>query len=327
MSNSSIIQVRNLYKTYRAGDVDVHALQGANLDVAKGEFVSIVGASGSGKSTLFNILGALTPPTSGTVRIDGKDLKDLSNAERTKLRRNTVGFVFQKYNLLPTLTTEDNIRIVQFIGDGTTQFTPEFQEILNILGIADRMKYKPRALSGGQQQRVAIARALVNRPAILLADEPTGNLDSQNSKAVLGLLADLNRRLGQTILMITHDQEAASYAGRSIHMRDGQILGSDPFCRCLMCVDGVPPFVRRRSSRLPGWFPRLAGSGRITGLPCPTPKSASPRGLGGVGRVGGCWPTNRPELLLGNVAWKILAISAGAAICWQGRGRPSTKQS
>ena len=224
MSDSPMIQVRNLYKTYRAGDVDVHALRGANLDVAKGEFVSIVGASGSGKSTLFNILGALTSPTSGTVRIDGKDLKDLSNAERTKLRRNTVGFVFQKYNLLPTLTAEDNIRIVQFIGDGATQFIPEFQEILNILGIADRMKHKPRALSGGQQQRVAIARALVNRPAILLADEPTGNLDSQNSKAVLGLLADLNQRLGQTILMITHDQEAASYAGRSIHMRDGQIL-------------------------------------------------------------------------------------------------------
>jgi putative ABC transport system ATP-binding protein len=199
-------------------------LQGANLDVAKGEFVSIVGASGSGKSTLFNILGALTAPTSGTVRIDGKDLNNLSNAERTKLRRNTVGFVFQKYNLLPTLTAEDNIRIVQFIGDGTTQFTPEFQEILNILGIADRMKHKPRALSGGQQQRVAIARALVNRPAILLADEPTGNLDSQNSKAVLGLLADLNQRLGQTILMITHDQEAACYAGRSIRMRDGRIL-------------------------------------------------------------------------------------------------------
>jgi putative ABC transport system ATP-binding protein len=224
MSDSPIIQVRNVYKTYRAGDVDVHALQGANLDVAKGEFLSIVGASGSGKSTLFNILGALTPPTSGKIRIDGKDLEDLSNAERTTLRRHTVGFVFQKYNLLPTLNAEDNIRIVQFIGVGATQFTREFQEILNILGIADRMKHKPRALSGGQQQRVAIARALVNRPAILLADEPTGNLDSQNSKAVLGLLADLNRRLGQTILMITHDQEAASYAGRSIHMRDGQIL-------------------------------------------------------------------------------------------------------
>jgi putative ABC transport system ATP-binding protein len=224
MSDAPIIQVRKLYKTYRTGDVDVHALQGANLDVAKGEFVSIVGASGSGKSTLFNILGALTPPTSGTVTIDGKDLGGLSNAERTKLRRHTVGFVFQKYNLLPTLTAEDNIRIVQFIGHGTTQFSPEFQQILNILGITDRMKHKPRALSGGQQQRVAIARALVNRPAILLADEPTGNLDSQNSKAVLELLADLNQRLGQTILMITHDQEAASWAGRSIRMRDGRIL-------------------------------------------------------------------------------------------------------
>ena len=223
MNETPMIQVLNLYKTYRAGDVDVHALQGANLEVSKGEFVSVVGASGSGKSTLFNILGALTPPTSGIVRINGNDLKDLSSADRTKLRKNTVGFVFQKYNLLPTLTAEDNIRIVQFIANGKMQFSSEFQEILNILGIADRMKHKPRALSGGQQQRVAIARALVNRPAILLADEPTGNLDSQNSTAVLKLLADLNQRLGQTILMITHDQEAASYAGRSIHMRDGQI--------------------------------------------------------------------------------------------------------
>jgi putative ABC transport system ATP-binding protein len=224
MSDSRIVEVHDLYKTYRAGDVDVHALQGANLDVAKGEFVSIVGASGSGKSTLFNILGSLTPPTSGTVRIDGKDLANLSNAERTKLRKSTVGFVFQKYNLLPTLTAEDNIRIVQYIGNRGTEFTPEFQEVLNVLGIADRMKHKPRALSGGQQQRVAIARAIVNGPAILLADEPTGNLDSQNSAAVLNLLKDLNERLGQTILMITHDQEAASHAGRRIHMRDGKVL-------------------------------------------------------------------------------------------------------
>ena len=218
-----MIQVRNLYKTYRTGDVDVHALQGASLDVAKGEFVSIVGASGSGKSTLFNILGTLTPPTSGTVRINGRDLNHLSTAERTEIRKATVGFVFQKYNLLPTLTAEDNIRIVQYIGNRSTEFTPEFLEILAVLGIADRMKHKPRALSGGQQQRVAIARALVNRPAILLADEPTGNLDSKNSAAVLRLLRDLNQRLGQTILMITHDQEAASYAGRSIHMRDGLV--------------------------------------------------------------------------------------------------------
>jgi len=224
MSDSRIVEVHNLYKTYRAGDVDVHALQGANLDVAKGEFVSIVGASGSGKSTLFNVLGSLTPPTSGTVRIDGKDLANLSNAERTKLRKSTVGFVFQKYNLLPTLTAEDNIRIVQYIGNRGTEFTPEFQEVLNVLGIADRMKHKPRALSGGQQQRVAIARAIVNGPAIFLADEPTGNLGSRNSAAVLNLLKDLNERLGQTNLLITHDQEAASHAGRRIHMRDGKVL-------------------------------------------------------------------------------------------------------
>ncbi len=224
MSEAPMIEVRDLNKTYRAGDIDVHALQGANLEIAKGEFVSIAGASGSGKSTLFNILGALTPPTSGTVKIDGKDLAGLSNSERTLLRRNTVGFVFQKYNLLPTLSAEDNIRIVQYIGHRATAFDPEFREVLNILGIADRMQHKPRALSGGQQQRVAIARAIVNGPAILLADEPTGNLDSQNSTAVLNLLSDLNRRLGQTILMITHDQEAASYASRAIHMRDGRIV-------------------------------------------------------------------------------------------------------
>ncbi len=224
MSETPIIQVRDLYKTYRAGDVDVHALQGANLEVMKGEFVAIVGPSGSGKSTLFNVLGALTPPTSGTVSIDGKDLNHLSNTDRSNLRKGMVGFVFQKYNLLPTLTAEDNIRIVQYIGSRATGFTPEFREVLNILGIADRLKHKPRALSGGQQQRVAIARAIVNHPSILLADEPTGNLDSQNSAAVLGLLTDLNRRLGQTILMITHDPEAASYASRQIQMRDGRVL-------------------------------------------------------------------------------------------------------
>jgi len=224
MSESPIIEVRDLYKTYRAGDVDVHALQGANLDVERGEFVSVIGASGSGKSTLFNILGALTAPTSGSVRVAGRSLVHLSNSDRTELRKKTVGFVFQKYNLLPTLSAEDNIRIVQYIGNRGTKFSPEFHEILAVLGITDRMKHKPRALSGGQQQRVAIARALVNRPAILLADEPTGNLDSQNSKAVLELLRRLNQQLGQTILMITHDQEAAAYAGRAIHMRDGRIL-------------------------------------------------------------------------------------------------------
>lgn len=219
-----IIRVQGLTKVYRVGEVDVHALRGVDLDVAAGEFVAIVGASGSGKSTLFHILGGLTPPTAGTVEIAGKNLAYMTSHERTELRKTTVGFVFQKYNLLPTLTAEDNIKIVEYIGGRSTEFTPEFVEVLKLLGIADRLKHKPRALSGGQQQRVAIARGIVNHPAILLADEPTGNLDSQNSAAVLGLLRDLNRQTGQTILMITHDAEAASYASRSVHIRDGRIV-------------------------------------------------------------------------------------------------------
>jgi putative ABC transport system ATP-binding protein len=224
MSAEPMIQVRGLTKVYHVGDVEVNALRGVDLDIARGEFVAIVGASGSGKSTLFHILGGLTPPTSGTVVIDGKDLQGMTNQQRTDLRKTTVGFVFQKYNLLPTLSAEDNIKIVEYIGGRSTEFTPEFEEVLKLLGITDRMKHKPRALSGGQQQRVAIARGIVNKPAILLADEPTGNLDSQNSAAVLGLMKDLNERTGQTILMITHDPEAASYASRTVHIRDGRIV-------------------------------------------------------------------------------------------------------
>jgi len=204
--------------------VPVYALRGVNLEVRKREFVAIIGASGSGKSTLFHVLGGLTPATAGNVRISGRDLAGMTNSERTDLRKTTVGFVFQKYNLLPTLSAEDNIRIVQYIAGRTTAFDPAFVEVLRLLGILDRMKHKPRALSGGQQQRVAIARGIVNSPAILLADEPTGNLDSENSAAVLKLMKDLNRRLGQTILMITHDSDAASYADRIVRMRDGCIV-------------------------------------------------------------------------------------------------------
>jgi putative ABC transport system ATP-binding protein len=224
VSGVPIIQVRQLTKTYRVGDVDVHALRGVDLDVVKGEFIAVVGSSGSGKSTLFNVLGGLTPPSTGSVHIGGKDLSHMTNAERTNLRKNTVGFVFQKYNLLPTLSAEDNIKIVKYIGGHGTDFDAPFEEVLHLLGIADRLKHKPRALSGGQQQRVAIARAIVNRPAILLADEPTGNLDSQNSQAVLELLKGLNERLQQTVLMITHDEEAAAYAHRKVHMRDGRLI-------------------------------------------------------------------------------------------------------
>jgi putative ABC transport system ATP-binding protein len=224
MSSSPVIQVQNLTKTFRAGDVDIHALQGVNLDVSKGEFIAVVGSSGSGKSTLFNILGGLTSPTSGSISINGAELGGMTNAQRTDLRKTVVGFVFQKYNLFPTLSAEDNIRIVQYIAGRDTVFEPQFIEVLKILGITNRLKHKPRALSGGQQQRVAIARALVNNPAILLADEPTGNLDSQNSAAVLNLLRDLNQRLGQTILMITHDPDAAQFADRKVHMKDGRIV-------------------------------------------------------------------------------------------------------
>jgi len=224
MNDAPIIEVHDLWKTFRAGDVDVHALRGVELSVQRGEFVAVVGPSGSGKSTLFHILGGLTLPTCGLVRIDGRNLSNLTSAERTRFRKETVGFVFQKYNLLPTLTAEDNIRLVQYVAGRPTKFTEEFAEVLDSLGVSNRLKHKPRALSGGQQQRIAIARAIVNSPAILLADEPTGNLDSQNAVAVLDLLKDLNERLRQTILLITHDQDAASYSSRRIHMRDGQVV-------------------------------------------------------------------------------------------------------
>jgi putative ABC transport system ATP-binding protein len=165
----------------------------------------------------------LTPPSSGTIHIAGRDLLGMSEAERTELRKTSVGFVFQKYNLLPTLTARDNIEIARDIARKNGPLDPQFVDVLKLLGIASRLDHKPRALSGGEQQRVAIARAIVNQPAILLADEPTGNLDTENSNAVLGLLRDLNQRLGQTILMITHNPEAASYGHRIVRMRDGHI--------------------------------------------------------------------------------------------------------
>ncbi len=228
VAGAPIIGVRDLHKIYRVGEVDINALNGVSMDVARGEFLSIVGTSGSGKSTLFNILGGLTPPTTGTVQINGRDLTKMSDADRNDLRKRTVGFVFQKYNLLPTLTAEQNIQIVRDVAGRPLAFDERFKEILDMLGISKRMQHKPRALSGGEQQRVAIARAIVNGPAILLADEPTGNLDSKNSDVVLNLLRDLNKRLGQTILMITHNPEAAAYADRTIQMRDGQVVGGAP---------------------------------------------------------------------------------------------------
>lgn len=221
----TIIRVRGLQKIYHVGDVEVPALRGADLDVSRGEFLAVIGPSGSGKSTLFHILGGLAPPTAGEIFIDDVDLRSLTENQRTELRQKKIGFVFQKYNLLPTLTAKDNIAIAQTLSK-TYSPPPGFADILQLLGISHRLDHKPRALSGGEQQRVAIARALVNQPAILLADEPTGNLDTANSNAVLEILRDLNKRTGQTILMITHNPEAAAFADRTVSMRDGRIAAA-----------------------------------------------------------------------------------------------------
>ena len=224
MNSGPIIETRDLRKTYQVGKVDVPALRGVDLTVKPGEFLAIVGPSGSGKSTLFHIIGGLTPPTSGEVRVAGQDLAAMTEAGRTRLRKRSVAFVFQKFNLLPNLTARDNIAIARYIGGFNSKPEASFEEALRLLGIANRLDHKPSELSGGEQQRVAIARAIVNHPAILLADEPTGNLDSESSKAVLEVLRGLNERLGQTILMITHNPEAAAYGDYIVHMRDGKII-------------------------------------------------------------------------------------------------------
>jgi len=221
-----IIQAEDIIKVYHIGKVDVPALRGVSLQVQRGEFVSIVGPSGSGKSTLFYILGGLTGPTSGRVLIDGDDFSRISDAERTRLRRRRIGFVFQKFNLLPTLTARDNIAIARDIAGTNDQDGGYADKITQLLGIAGRLDHRPAEMSGGEQQRVALARALINHPAIVLADEPTGNLDSTNSEIVLKMLRQSNQELQQTVLMITHNPEAARYADRIVHMRDGLIVES-----------------------------------------------------------------------------------------------------
>ena len=219
-----IIEAVGLTKVYHMGGIDVPALRGVNFEAQPGEFVAILGPSGSGKSTLFYIIGGLTPPTDGHVKVAGKDLAAMTDSQRTAMRKTEVGFVFQRFNLLPTLSAAENIAIAKDIA-GNRNEDKDFDAVLEILGIQNRLHHKPYALSGGEQQRVAIARAIVNRPRILLADEPTGNLDTQNSETVLNTLKELNQRFGQTILMITHNPEAASFCTkRMVHMRDGQIV-------------------------------------------------------------------------------------------------------
>jgi putative ABC transport system ATP-binding protein len=222
-----ILKTEDLWKVYHAGRVEVSALRGVNFNVSPGEFVAVMGPSGCGKSTLLYVIGGLARASRGQVLVDGNNLTAMNDAERTRLRRHKIGFIFQRFNLLPTLDAFGNIAIAQHIhGNG---FDPHrFDVVAKMLGLSGRLRHRPSEMSGGEQQRVAIARAIINEPKIVLADEPTGNLDTKNSDIVLAMLRQLNKDLGQTIVMITHNPEAAAYCDRVVHMRDGVI------------VDGVP---------------------------------------------------------------------------------------
>jgi putative ABC transport system ATP-binding protein len=219
-----ILKAENLEKTYRVGKVDVQALRGIDLTVQEGEFLAVMGPSGCGKSTMLHLMGGLLTPTSGRIIIDGEDLTAASDSRRTDIRRRKIGFVFQRFNLFPTLTAEGNLRLAERIHGNGSEDPDRRREILRMLRLEDKMHHKPLELSGGEQQRVALARAVVNRPAIVLADEPTGNLDTENSGLVLKMFRELNDRFNQTVIMITHNPEAAAACQRVIQMRDGHIL-------------------------------------------------------------------------------------------------------
>ena len=219
-----ILKTDNLSKTYKIGKVETQALRDVSISVKSGEFVAIMGQSGCGKSTLLHLLGGLLSPTSGTIIIDGEDLSKVSDAQRTDIRRRKIGFVFQRFNLFPTLTADGNLKLAERIHTGNGGGNSERRrEVLRLLKLENKINNKPLELSGGEQQRVALARAIINNPAIILADEPTGNLDSENSKIVLDMFSELNRKFNQTIIMITHNPEAAENCNRIIRMRDGQV--------------------------------------------------------------------------------------------------------
>ena len=219
----NILSVRNLKKYYNTGENTVKALDGIDLDICKGEFLAVVGTSGSGKSTLLHMLGGLDNPTSGEVIIDGRNISGLSRDELTVYRRRKIGFVFQNYNLLPLMNVFENI-VLPIKLDGIKPDDDYVEEILKLLKLEDKKYFMPNQLSGGQQQRVALARALAIKPAIILADEPTGNLDSRTSQDVLGLIKISSQNLAQTIVMITHNEEIAQMADRIIRIEDGKIV-------------------------------------------------------------------------------------------------------
>lgn len=222
----TILETKNLQKVYGSGETAVYALRGVNLDVERGEFIAVVGTSGSGKSTLLHMLGGLNRPTAGDVMVDGKSLFTLKDEALTIFRRRKIGFVFQNYNLVPVLNVYENI-VLPIQLDGNTIDENYVSEIIKTLGIESKLNNLPGQLSGGQQQRVAIARALAAKPAIILADEPTGNLDTRTSQDVMGLLKVTSQKFGQTIVMITHNEEIAQLSDRMIRIEDGRILGGE----------------------------------------------------------------------------------------------------
>ena len=218
----NLLEVKDISKTYGSGEAAVEALKNVSFSVEKGEFLAIVGESGSGKSTLLNMIGALDSPTSGKVIIDGKDIMAMKDNAATVFRRRNIGFIFQAFNLIPELTVEQNI-VFPLLLDYQKPDQKYLDELLNVLNLENRRKHLPSQLSGGQQQRVAIGRALITRPSIILADEPTGNLDSQNSSEVIALLKDAARKYEQTIIMITHNRVIAQAADRILQVRDGVV--------------------------------------------------------------------------------------------------------
>lgn len=244
----TVLKTEGLEMHYMMGKILVPALRGVEFEVTDGEFVSIMGSSGSGKSTLLHVVGGLLSPTRGQVWIDGRTLSGMTDAMRTDLRRQEIGFVFQRFNLFPALSVEENLKLAERIyanggarhsGNGAKR-----QELLEFLGLGNKLKHKPTELSGGEQQRVALARAIINSPSILLADEPTGNLDSVSAGIVLDMLQKLNRELGQTIVMITHSREAADYSERVVRMKDGRITMDRPRAHTL-ASDKAPARVNR----------------------------------------------------------------------------------
>jgi putative ABC transport system ATP-binding protein len=224
LAPATILEAFDLTKVYRIGKVDVPALRGVSLNIKRGEFVAIMGPSGCGKSTMLHLLGGLLSPTSGKIIVDGENLSDASDKQRTEIRRRKIGFVFQRFNLFPTLSADGNLRLAEQIHEKNSQNAERRREVLSLLKLENKMHHRPLELSGGEQQRVALARAIVTSPAIVLADEPTGNLDSENSQIVLDMFRELNARFSQTVIMITHNPEAAAACSRIINMRDGKIV-------------------------------------------------------------------------------------------------------